>query len=446
MRGLLFFVIFLVGMGFVFASPFYGVMAWYVFSLGNPHRLAYGFFSTLPYAYIIAGLTFLCWLTSRRDPVRIPFTPLVVLTLLFSLWMTVTSVFAAAPADSVWDKWTEVHKVLLMAVVGYALTTSRQRINLLIWTVVLSIGFWGVKGGISSIASGGVYRVWGPEGTAIGDNNELGLALVMILPLIYYLWQTVEKRYLRLGLLGMGFLVSIAVFFTYSRGAFLGLCAMGLVFWVRSRAKVMSAVIILAAGLFVYNFAPEAWFARMNTIETYDQDESAMSRIYLWHVGARIAAQRPLVGGGFKVTFWPDVANTFLAGSDLPPLTRPRAEHSIYFDVLSEHGYVGLAIFLAIGLCAWINVSRLVRDSSGRPDLLWANQLGRLGQGLLIGFWVGGSTMSLAYYDGYWCVLFLLEAARRVLAAEAADAKNRTGSGELSRAAAGAVPAPFKHA
>src|SRR5205807_1749499 len=54
----------------------------------------------------------------------------------------------------------------------------------------------------------------------------------------------------------------------------------------------------------------------------------------------------------------------------------------------------------------------------GRPDLAWANLLGRMGQSVLIGFWASGTFASLAYFDEYWCILFIFDAARRVVAKE----------------------------
>src|ERR1700746_3446200 len=105
MRGFVFFLIFISSLPFIFVSPFNGVLIWYVFSLGDFHTLTWGFLSDLYYAYIIAILTCVSWLFSRTEKKTLPLTPMVVLTLLFSLWMTITSVFALAPAEDVWQKW-----------------------------------------------------------------------------------------------------------------------------------------------------------------------------------------------------------------------------------------------------------------------------------------------------------------------------------------------------
>ena len=185
----------------------------------------------------------------------------------------------------------------------------------------------------------------------------------MLLPLLFYLWHITVDRRLRRGLMVMGFLLTFATIFTYSRGAAVGLCAMGAVIWLRSSAKLLVGAMILLVGLSVYAVVPQDWFNRMNTIEHYEEDSSAMGRIHFWMASLRIAELHPIVGGGFRVTFWPEVANRMLEGTDIPKYDRPRAAHSIYFDVLSEHGWVGLALFLMIAIQSWRNCSWLMRNS-----------------------------------------------------------------------------------
>lgn len=419
MRGLVFFLVFLSSLPLIFISPFYGVLIWYVFSLGNFHTLIFGPLASLNYAYVIAILTGASWLFSRTDKKQLPLTPLAVLTLLFAVWITFTSVFALGPAEDVWQRWFIVEKILLMCLVGYALTTTRQRVDQLIWAVVLTVGFWGVKGAIWGILHGG-GRIHGPDGGMLADNNDFGLGLILILPLIFYHWHLAANRLVRRALMAMGFLVAVGVLLTYSRGALIGVCAMGAIFWLRSRAKFSTGLLIAALAISVYAFAPGDWFDRMGTIESYQDDGSAMGRIHLWKVSLRIAQVHPVTGGGFRVTFWPTVTNDMLRGTDLPRLTIPRAAHSIYFDVLSEHGWIGLALFLMIALYSWRNCAWLIRRSRDRPDLAWANLLGRMGQAVMVGYLTAGAFASQAYLDEYWGMVFIFEAARRLVAKEIA--------------------------
>ena len=41
-----------------------------------------------------------------------------------------------------------------------------------------------------------------------------------------------------------------------------------------------------------------------------------------------------------------------------------------------------------------------------------------MGQAALVGYWVGGAFASLAYLDEYWGILFMFDAARRIVARE----------------------------
>jgi probable O-glycosylation ligase (exosortase A-associated) len=442
MRATLFLLIFLTGLVLTCVSPFYGVLLWYGFSLGNFHTLTWGTFDNLYLAYIIVIVTGISWVFSRTEKIRLPLTPLVVLTLLFSLWITITSYFGLGPV--VWDRWIFVQKVLLMGLVGYALTTTRERVDQLVWVVVLAIGLWGVKGALSFTilhGGGGTTGIHGPEGGVMSANNEFGIALVVILPLLFYQWHIAVNQNVRRGLMVMGFLVSLAIVFTYSRGALVSLCAMGALFWVRSRAKFATGILIVAVGLFVYNFVPQHWFNRMETIETYEADPSATGRIEYWNIALRIAEVHPILGGGFWVTYSPGITNAMLQGTNLPRLTAPRATHSIWFETLSEHGWVGFALFVAIGGYSLLSCSWLIRHSRGRPELAWANMLGRMGQSALVGFWAGGTFNSLAYFDEYWCIIFIFGAARRVVAKEIIAPVSRFRSAPAIGVAPGAITA-----
>jgi probable O-glycosylation ligase (exosortase A-associated) len=443
MRGIVFFLVFVASLPLIFISPFNGVLVWYGFSLGNFHTLIWGGpFASLNYAYVIAILTCLSWLFSRTDKKRLPITRLVILTLLFSVWITFTSVLAMAPEEDVWNKWITVQKILFMCLVGYALMTTRERINQLIWAVVLTIGAWGVKGALSSLLHGGSV-IHGPDGGMLASNNDFGLGLIMILPLVFYQWHLATNRHIRRGLMLMGFLVALAVFFTYSRGALVGSCAMGAVFWLRSRAKFTTGVLIATLAVSIYSFAPDQWFKRMGTIETYEEDGSAMSRIHLWQISLHIADLHPVTGGGFRVTFWPNITNNMLRGTNLEKLTKPRAAHSIYFDVLSEHGWVGLFLFLAIFGYSWTNCVWLVRRTRRRPDLAWANLLGRMGQAVLVGYATAGAFASQAYLDEYWCIIFVFDAARRLVAKELTPVEAfAAAASRRPRAPPQAVPSP----
>ena len=102
-----------------------------------------------------------------------------------------------------------------------------------------------------------------------------------------------------------------------------------------------------------------------------------------------------------------------------------KAAHSIYFEVLGDHGFVGLALYLAILAAAWLNTFQVLNVTRTRPDLAWAHELARMLQISLVAFLVGGAALSMAYYDGVLVVFALtaalLQVVRRPAGEMAAD-------------------------
>lgn len=421
MRGLVLFIVFFAAIPFIFFNgPFFGILIWYWVSLMNPQKLVWNSVAgEIPYAHIVAVLTLLCWLLSKVEPKLPPMNKTTGLLVMLAVWISVTSILGTGPTDQIYQKWQLAEKMLLMTIVAYTLTTTRLRLDQLIVVCTLSIAFFGFKGGVFSLLfSGGTARIYGPDGTMIGDNNDLGVALTMVLPLLFYMRDRYRQPFLKwpfLALIGLTFLGDI---FTYSRGALLALFAMGAMLWWRSRRNVSMTLLIAVAAFGVWSYAPEEWFARMGTIESYQADASAESRLYLWHLSWAMALKRPITGAGFHWSNNPASVNQQLSGSGLLPLTRPRAPHSNWFEMLGDHGFVGLAIFIAILISTARDASWLVRHSRGNPDLEWANTLGRMLQASLVGYCAGGSFATQAMFDGFYAVVIIAAAARRIVAAE----------------------------
>src|SRR5207344_772908 len=95
-------------------------------------------------------------------------------------------------------------------------------------------------GGIFTIITGGDFHVWGPPGTFVEGNNEVALALLMILPLMHYLRMTSTNRWVRVGLLASMILCAFSVVGSQSRGALIGGAAMAFFLWMKSRRKLIA--------------------------------------------------------------------------------------------------------------------------------------------------------------------------------------------------------------
>jgi len=167
----------------VFKKPYMGALLWVWISVMNLHTQGWGFATTFPFAAIIAGVTIMSLLVTK-EPKSLPLTPVTGVFIVFILWMNVTTVLGFYPEES-FDQWNKVMKIMLMTLVTLMLIRTKKHVQLLIWIIVISLGYYGVKGGIFTILGGGEYMVLGPEGTFIGGNNEIALALILTIPLIH---------------------------------------------------------------------------------------------------------------------------------------------------------------------------------------------------------------------------------------------------------------------
>jgi putative inorganic carbon (HCO3(-)) transporter len=383
------------------------VMLWTWVSVMNPHKLAWGFAIDMPFAAAAAIAAFVS-LPFNRDRLHFPWDKSVIALLLFIVWTAITTVFAFFPGPAL-DQLIKVVKIQAMTLIALAAIRERKHIELFVWVNALSIGFYGFKGGIFTITSGGTSRVWGPGGGFIEGNNEIGLALIMVIPLLNYLRLVTRQRLLRWLLMAVMLLSAVAALGTQSRGAFLAIAAMTFVLWLRSSRKFYSATFIVAVSLALLAFMPDTWTERMRTIQTYEEDSSAMGRINAWQMALNLANHR-LTGGGFVV----DEPSVFARYAPIP--NDLHAAHSIYFQVLGEHGWVGLGLFVAVGFYAFVAAGRLRRQALEEPEAQWLHHLAGMIQVSMVGYAVGGAFLSLAYFDLPYNMLVIVVACRCWLA------------------------------
>ena len=392
---------------FILTRPWLGILVWSWIGYMNPHRLTWGFAYSFPFASVIGAATLFAWLISK-EPKKIPWTPVTIVLLLFTIWMNVTTPFAFNQ-EAAWFQWDKVMKIMLMTFVTVSVMQSKRRIQWLVWVIALSIAFYGVKGGIFTVLTGGQHMVLGPSGSFLGTNTEVALALIMTLPLLYYLLLQVTNKWARRAFIVAMVLVGLAIIGSYSRGAFVGGAAMVVFLWLKSHKKLLVAVVMALVIPPMLMFMPAKWYERMETIETYQEDGSAMGRINAWGYAINLAKDRPLVGGGFEC--W--TQDLFARWAPNP--YQVNDAHSIYFEVLGEQGIPGLVLFLLFGLLVWRTGSWIIRTTKDRDDLKWAKDLAAMIHVSIVGYAVGGAFLGLAYFDLFYSLAALLVLTRCVV-------------------------------
>jgi probable O-glycosylation ligase (exosortase A-associated) len=142
-----------------------------------------------------------------------------------------------------------------------------------------------------------------------------------------------------------------------------------------------------------------------------------MTRIQAWSVAWNVAVSNPLTGGGFDYENYPDPSRWLSYADrkyDVHGQT-PRAAHSIYFQVLGQHGF--LCFFLFVGLLAstMVSLTSICRNARGRPGLEWIEGYAKALQTGMVGFLVSGAFLNLAYFDLVYLYIGLVPILRREL-------------------------------
>lgn len=411
MRDLILLAIVGVGLLYTLKRPHIGIYLWSLIGYMAPHRLTWGFAYNFPFAQLIAAVTIFSMLFSK-EPKRFPFTAVTITLIFFIAWMGITTLFAL-DVDSAAVLYTKIIKIQLVTFITLILINNKERIQYLVWIIVISLGFYGVKGGVFAILTGGAYRVVGPEKTFITGNTELGLALVMTLPLMYYLMTMAENKWVKRGLYAAMGLTVVAIIATYSRGALLGILTMGFFLFLKSDKKLIVSILMVLAIPVAIVFMPSQWMDRMKTIETYEEDSSAMGRIKAWTFAYDMASQR-FLGGGFH-SFEPENYDRYSPGL-IAEGERYQASHSNYFQVLGHHGFVGLGLFLLFLFLSWRTGSWIISNTRDRPDLKWAKLLAAMIQTSMIGYCVSGAFLALAYFDLIYHLAAILVVTKIIIA------------------------------
>ncbi|MBT1064834.1 putative O-glycosylation ligase, exosortase A system-associated [Bowmanella sp. Y26] len=403
-----------------FKQPYIGVLVMLCITYMSPHRLSPW---TISYSLPLFFMMFLVTATAflfQKDKDQFQWHRLHIWMLIFMVWGIFSTLFALHP-DWAIAEMSRVIKIQIGIVFMILICQGEHRIKAMIWVIALSLAFYGVKGGIFTVLTGAQFRVWGPPDSFIEGNNELALALLMTIPLLFFLFSEAKNKWVKRALMVTMGLCFISVVGSYSRGAFLGLIATAGFLWLKSKYKAPLAVLGIVAVLGAVPFLPDHWFERMETIKTYEEDRSAMGRINAWTAAYNVANDR-LTGGGYR--FWSPLSFAVYA----PSPEDVHDAHSIYFEVLGELGWPGLAIYLIILWGWWRLSAQNAKLAKGHVELKWCVTFSQMSQVTQIAYMSTGAFLGLAYWNMPYelmtiAILVNIEVRRRL-----ADKKSATES------------------
>lgn len=398
-RAIILLAFFVASLPVCLVRPFYGILLWTIVAFLNPQAFIWGP-TAFPWALAVAIPTLagcLCFASgwSRRLVSREVF-----LILALWLWFTITSEVSTNTAlfihhaPETWARWLFVSKVLLMTVVTIGIVDSFAKLRILVMVASGCFGFFVLKSFPFIISTGGAFRLYGPANSMVADNNDLGLALNMTLPLFYFLAQAETNRSVKWLYRFLFFITIPAIFFTYSRGALVALAAVLILMVLRSRRGLLLVPAVVMGLVIAFLFAPDAWKDRMDPTREGALDASAQERLNAWNFAWNLASEFPITGGGFG-TFTPELFARYA-----PVAVDVHGPHSVYFGVLGEHGFIGLGLYLALVVSFFASARRLAKLARLHGDILVAHYVNMF-RFSAVGFLVSGAFLGRAYFD-YW--------------------------------------------
>jgi putative inorganic carbon (HCO3(-)) transporter len=382
----------------------YGILLWYFLAFLNPQSYIWINYSSFPWALAVAIPTLVGLLLFSRGWTSRLASREVFLIIAIWVWFTITSLVSTSTplfvhhAQDTWYRWGFVSKVLLMTLVTIALVDSFARLRILIMVMAGCFGVFVVKAIPFMIVTGGTQRLYGPPNSMVADNNDLGLALNMTLPLFFFLAQTECVRWVK-WLFGFLFISTIlAIFCTYSRGALVGLLVVVVLMLLRLKQRLLLLPVIALGIVIVMLFAPESWKHRMDPTRPDAVDASAENRLNAWRFSYNLASDFPIGGGGFEA-FTPELFSIYA-----PNPRDVHGPHNVYVQVLAEHGFVGFFLYLILVSSCFASTHRLVKLARLNEDQLFINYANML-RFSLVGFLASGLFLGRAYFDYFFAII-----------------------------------------
>ncbi|MGH9876748.1 MAG: O-antigen ligase family protein, partial [Nitrososphaerales archaeon] len=200
-----------------------------------------------------------------------------------------------------------------------------------------------------------LHNGMGPGGH-IGDENDLALALNMVIPYAFVSVSLTKSPLRKALFVGVFALMVFGVIATFSRGGFLGLLSVLLYISVLTPRKGLALVLVLFVSLGAWIYTPDKYWTEMGTImDEADNPElgtGGLRRQY-WEIALRMFYENPIFGVGLEnynhniYDYEPDDQMQRVGRS-----FHGMSAHSLYFTLLAELGLSGSLIFAAI---VWFN-------------------------------------------------------------------------------------------
>ncbi len=312
-------------------------------------------------------------------------------------------------------KWMVVYLLLINLIDNF------RRWQICLWTVLLlafKMSQFQLRHYTIGLASTTDSDFFIREGLGAGDNSffgnagDFGVFMCVVAPLAFYIMKSAKPWVVKaVGAVLAGFFV-LSVIKSGARGNIVSLACMGMLFWWRSRQKVMVGVSIVILALAYWITAPDVVRNRFAVVASDNPDGTTTHRLILWQAGFKMLLAQPLTGAGIN-----NFNRTYLqryAGNDGRGATAP---HNLFIQCLSELGLVGLTALLTLIAMMFIRnaqTRKLLRKHSLTHDGMYSMSLAL--DLSLVGYLSAGCFLTVLYYPHLFFILIFIVTLHKVAA------------------------------
>ena len=378
---------------FILRNPHFGIYLFFVYEYMRPDAF-FPMLRPLKISILLESVTLLGWIIRYLVPTKsIKWSRFNTVFLIFVIGIA-TTVTTAMNNKMAYDVFQGMLVYFIIFLMATNIIDSQKRLKVLIWVLLLVHFYFALKG----IITGGFVG-----GSLMGDENDLALALNVMIPFAFFFLTGSRNKAGKL----ISFIILISlvlgVIASMSRGGWIGLMAVGLFCILKSKRKLMSLGVTALLAIAVVSFAPPEYWTEVESISD-THESTAQTRIKYWKAALRMYMDYPITGvgaanGGIRM---PEYAKGFRNINT----QWGRTFHGTLPQVIGELGSLGIGCYLLMMYLALKLLYGIQRRNSRNRDndfSIMANSI----MGGIIGFIGSATFLSVAYYPQLWTLYTL---------------------------------------
>lgn len=386
---------------YMMVSQFAGVWAFVMVEYLRPYTFI-GALRPLRLGMLTVAVTLVSWIIAQAvNREKIHWNSLCTWFLAYLL-VIASSILTAGNNFRAYHAFEGLLVTFLMFFLLLNIVKSKDQLGKVIWLLLLVHVYYAIKGvfnfAFGGHAGGGLTTSGAVGGSFMGDENDFALALNAMIPFAFFMFQNQTSKFKRFFLIGSLLVLVLGVVSSQSRGGWVGLMAVALFCFMKSKRKLMNLGIAALLGIAILAFAPSSYWLQVESI-TDTEEATASSRLNYWKAAVRMYVDYPITGVG--AANGPMKMPYYVTGFRDPATQWGRTFHGTLPLVLAESGTLGIICYLMLYITALRGLSAVrKRFSQDHRSDEWTYASAITGG--MIGWLTSATFLSAAYYPHLW--------------------------------------------